>query len=201
MTLDHSINCELHENIIVINIFTENELNFNTPLMETLCQNRELFQNLKDIESIKLIIDSICQHTVETEPIDPVAGGNKGNANFKAGGNIGRYRLNNREYYLLRQNDNEQNILHLAINVFKNYPNRLAIIFTLIETLKGYLTYHSWHHLCFVQRNNRNGIRNAGYTVFQNLYYLRYPMIIGPFDSNTVNYTTGQKCIEALSVY
>lgn len=37
MTLDHSINCELHENIIVINIFTENELNFNTSLMETLC--------------------------------------------------------------------------------------------------------------------------------------------------------------------
>lgn len=158
MTLDHSINCELHDNIIVINIFTENELNFNTALMETLCQNRELFQNLKDIESIKLIIESICQHTIETVSIDPVAGGNKGN--------IGRYRLNNREYYLLRQNDNEQNILHLAINVFKNYPNRLAIIFTLIETLKAYLTYHSWYHLCFVQRNNRNGIRNAGYTVF-----------------------------------
>ena len=89
-----------------------------------------------------MIIESICQHTIETVSIDPVAGGNKGN--------IGRYRLNNREYYLLRQNDNEQNILHLAINVFKNYPNRLAIIFTLIETLKAYLTYHSWYHLCFV---------------------------------------------------
>ena len=86
-----------------------------------------------------MIIDSICQHTIETVPIGPVVGGN-----------IGRYRLNRREIYLLKQNDNEQNILHLAINVFKNYPNRLAIIFTLIETLKAYLTYHSWHYLCFV---------------------------------------------------
>lgn len=86
-----------------------------------------------------MIIESICQHTIETVPIDPVAGGN-----------IGCYILTKREDYLLSQNDNEQNILHLAINVFKNYPNRLAIIFTLIEVLKGYLTYHSWYHLCFV---------------------------------------------------
>ena len=37
MTHVQSINCKLHDNIIVIKIFTENELNFNTSLMETLC--------------------------------------------------------------------------------------------------------------------------------------------------------------------
>ena len=44
--------------------------------------------------------------------------------------------LNKREIYILSQNDMGQNILHLAINVFKYCPNRMAIIFTLVEVLK-----------------------------------------------------------------
>lgn len=40
--------------------------------------------------------------------------------------------LNNNEVYILSQNKMGQNILHLAINVFKYYPNRMAIIYTLV---------------------------------------------------------------------
>lgn len=86
-----------------------------------------------------MIIDLICQNTVEEVAIG-----------FGDYGRIGRHKLNKRETYLLTQNDKGQNILHLAINVFKNYPNRMAIVFTLLEVLKGYLTYPSWYHMCFV---------------------------------------------------
>lgn len=112
-----------------------------------------------------------------------------------------------------------QNILHLAINVFKNYPNRMAIIFTLVEVLKLHLTYPSWYYLCFVQRNTYKikGDKNLlypsmedirkmkqiteEYSAFQNLYRMRYPMIIGAFDDKHKRYSTGQTCVEALSVW
>lgn len=95
---------------------------------------------------MKTIFDCMLRHTVEEVNAEP----------------SGKYvwmdrrlhQLDKREVYILSQNDNCQNILHLAINVFKNYPNRLAIIFTLVEVLKLYLTYPSWYYLCFVQRNH-----------------------------------------------
>ena len=37
----------------------------------------------------------------------------------------------------------------------------MAIIFTLVEVLKSYLTYPSWYYLCFVQRNSKD-IKDIG---------------------------------------
>lgn len=39
------------------------------------------------------------------------------------------------------------------------------------------------------------------YSAFQNLYRMRYPMIIGAFDDKHKRYSTGQTCVEALSVW
>ena len=52
---------------IAIKIYPRNEENFNTSLMETLCQNRELFRNLIEFNQFKTVFDYMIQYTVEKE--------------------------------------------------------------------------------------------------------------------------------------
>ena len=66
LTTSDVVKCNFEGNSeIEIRIFVPG--NGNTSLMETLFQNKQLFASLQEIDSIKNIIDVMCQNTIEKE--------------------------------------------------------------------------------------------------------------------------------------
>lgn len=95
LTTSDVVKCNFKEDSeIEIGIFVPG--NGNTSLMETLFQNRYLFASLQEIDSIKNIIDVMCQNTIERETTNEAS-------NYGIELDNGEYQIiTDRELYLLR---------------------------------------------------------------------------------------------------